>query len=64
LKWPDCASYDQGEAERFARALLMPGEAFAPVADWSDAELAEAFVAPLDEVAIRRREMRRDPAGP
>jgi hypothetical protein len=46
--------YDQEEAERFARALLMPAEAFAPVAGRSDTELAELFVARLDQVAIRR----------
>ena len=52
--------YNQEEAERFARALLMPAEAFAPVAAWSDTELAELFAAPLDQVAIRRREVRGD----
>jgi hypothetical protein len=34
----------------------MPSEAFAPVAGWSDAELAELFAPPVDQVAIRRRE--------
>jgi IrrE N-terminal-like domain len=48
--------YDQEEAERFARALLMPAAAFAPVAGRSDTELAALFAAPLDQVAIRRRE--------
>lgn len=47
-------SFDQHDAERFARALLMPREAFAPVLAWSDLELAELFAAPLDQVARRR----------
>jgi hypothetical protein len=47
-------SFDQHDAERFARALLMPREAFAPVLAWSDPELAELFAAPLDQVARRR----------
>jgi hypothetical protein len=51
-----CDGYDQEDAERFARALLMPGEAFAPVVAWPDAELAELFTAPLDQVAARRRD--------
>ncbi len=52
----DCASYDPEDAERFARALLRPAEAFTPVTVRSDTELAELFAAPLDQVAIRRRE--------
>jgi hypothetical protein len=50
------ASYDQEEAERFARALLMPVEAFDASALLRDAELAERFVAPLDHVHVRRSE--------
>jgi hypothetical protein len=34
----------------------MPAEEFVPVADASDTELAELFAAPLDQVAIRRRD--------
>jgi hypothetical protein len=52
----DCAICDQEDAERFARARLMPAEAFAPVAARSDTELAELYAAPLDQVAIPRRE--------
>jgi hypothetical protein len=37
--------YDQEDAERFARSLLMPADEFAPVAGWSDTELAELFAA-------------------
>ena len=48
--------YDQEEAEAFARALLMPPEAFAAVIAWTDLELAELFTVPLDQVARRRRD--------
>jgi hypothetical protein len=48
--------YDQGEAEAFARALLMPREAFGPVLAWTDLELAELFTVPLDQVTLRRRD--------
>jgi hypothetical protein len=44
------------DAERFARSLLMPDKEFAPGSGWRDADLAEFFAAPLDEVAIRRAE--------
>lgn len=47
--------YDQQDAERFARALLMPDEAFGPVVACSDLELAELLTV-LDEVAARRRD--------
>jgi hypothetical protein len=47
---------DQEEAERFARALLMPAEGFVPVAGWSDTALAELFAVRLDQVAMRRRD--------
>ena len=59
-----CAVYGQEEAERFARALLMPGEAFGPVIDRSDAELAELFIAPLDAVRERRRDAQCDARRP
>ena len=48
--------YEQDEAERFARALLIPSDALAAIADRPDVELAEAFGAPLDHVALRRRD--------
>jgi hypothetical protein len=48
--------YAQLEAERFARALLIPSEALAAIADRPDVELAEVFAAPLDHIALRRRE--------
>jgi hypothetical protein len=49
-------AYDHEDAERFARALLMPAEVFAPIVSWSDFELAELFTAPMDQVAARRRD--------
>jgi hypothetical protein len=52
----ECCDYDQGDAERFARALLMPAEDFDGGAWLPDAALAERFVAPLDHVGVRRRE--------
>jgi hypothetical protein len=55
------AAYAQQDAERFARALLMPDEALVPVIGWSDAALAELFIAPLDEVERRRRDIAGDP---
>lgn len=54
------AAYDQQDAERFARALLMPDEALVPVISWSDVALAELFSAPLDEVERRRRDIAGD----
>ena len=48
--------YNQAEAEAFARALLMPREAFGAVIGWSDLELAELFTVPLDQVWRRRRD--------
>jgi hypothetical protein len=48
--------FRQDDAECFARLLLMPDEARDPVAGWPDAELAELFTAPLDQVAARRRD--------
>jgi hypothetical protein len=36
--------YDPEDVERFARALLMPGEEFVPVAGWSNTELAELLL--------------------
>jgi hypothetical protein len=50
------SDYDQEEAERFARALLMPADDFEAEAWLHDAALAERFVAPLDYVGVRRRE--------
>ena len=53
---PSRLRYDHEEAERFARTLLMPTEAFAPIVGWPDFELAELFTAPMDQIAARRRD--------
>ena len=57
-----CALYDQEEAERFARALMMPAEEFDAIAWLPDADLAERFMAPLDQVSVRRTERSHDRA--
>jgi hypothetical protein len=54
--WAGCDGYDQDDAERFARALLMPAEDFDASAWLPDAELAEHFAAPMDHVSVRRSE--------
>jgi hypothetical protein len=55
--------YVQADAERFARSLLMPPEDFDASAWRPDAELAERFAAPLDQVPLRRCE-RAEPRQP
>jgi IrrE N-terminal-like domain len=51
--------YSTAAAERFARAELMPDEAFLPLAHWADHQLAEAFIVPLEHIGQRRRDIRR-----
>jgi 2-iminoacetate synthase ThiH len=51
--------YEHVRAERFARALLMPGDDFDAATRLPDVDLAERFVAPLDQVRLRRRERSR-----
>jgi hypothetical protein len=48
--------YQQCDAERFARCLLLPTETLGPVADRPAAQLAEMFGAPLDHVTTRLHE--------
>jgi hypothetical protein len=50
------ARYEQSDAERFARALLIPREEFAAISGRPDVELAETVGAPLANVALRRRD--------
>lgn len=50
------SGYVQADAERFAQALVMPAEDLDASARRTDAELAERFAAPLDQVPLRRRE--------
>jgi hypothetical protein len=52
--------YDDAAAEQWARSLLMPAAAWRGAAGYSNSELAEAFNAPLDQVAVRRRALARD----
>jgi hypothetical protein len=50
--------FDQGRAERFARALLIPAEQFLAVAGATDVELAERLGVPVEQVPARRAELR------
>ena len=49
--------FEQLRAERFARELLMPGELFRANAEETDAELAERFGVPVEQVPARRFEL-------
>jgi hypothetical protein len=51
--------YSDQAAERLARTLLMPTAAWQRAAGHSNAELAEAFNVPLDQVVQRRRDLAR-----
>ena len=44
-------------AERYARECLIPPREFLALADRSDAELAEHFNVPLEQIAARRAEL-------
>jgi hypothetical protein len=50
--------FDQRRVERFARTLLMPGEEFLALAGESDAALAEWFGVPIEQIPLRRAELR------
>jgi hypothetical protein len=56
--------FDQGRAGRFARGLLIPGEEFLALVDESDAELAERFGVPVEQIPLRRAELRFPAHGP
>ena len=49
--------YSSAAAERYARRELMPDELFRPLAHRADHEVAEAFGAPLEQIAKKRREL-------
>jgi hypothetical protein len=49
--------FEQYRAERFARELLMPAELFRASAEEPDAELAEYFGVPVEQVPERRLEL-------
>ncbi len=50
--------FSQQRAERSARGALMPADEFAPLADIADADLAELFGVPPEQVGLRREELR------
>ena len=49
--------YSPAAAERYARRELMPDDLFCRLAHRPDHELAEAFAAPLEQIAKRRRDL-------
>ena len=49
--------YSECEAERFARAVLMPSDEFLVLAGCEDVDLADYFNVPLEQVARRRLEL-------
>jgi hypothetical protein len=49
--------FDRGRAERYARELLMPPEDFGPLIWLKDAELAELFGVPVEQVCVRRLDL-------
>jgi hypothetical protein len=58
------APFDQARAERYAHELLMPAETFGPVVCVTDAELAERFSVPVEQVGARRLDLGPRSAGP
>jgi hypothetical protein len=58
---PDPEPYDEGLAQFYARILLMPNDEFELLSDeLSDAELAERFNVPLEQVAAKRADVHLD----
>jgi hypothetical protein len=56
--------FEEARAERYARELLMPAEDFGPLIWLNDAELAELFGVPVEQVWARRLDLGARPAGP
>ena len=56
--------FEQHRAERFARELLMPAELFRANVEETDAELAERFGVPVEQVPERRVELAAVPQAP
>ena len=46
--------YDEGEAELYARCVLMPDEEFKPHMHEIDVQVAERFRVPVEQVAAKR----------
>jgi len=53
---PDAEPYDDALAEFYARCALLPDDEFDARADLQDAELAEHFNVPLEQVSAKRRD--------
>jgi hypothetical protein len=49
--------YDDAEAERYARSLLIPDEEFELLADECDERLAERFRVPADQIVGKRADV-------
>jgi hypothetical protein len=49
--------YSPAAAEHYPRRELMPNELFCRLAHRPDHELAEAFAAPLEQIAKKRRDL-------
>jgi hypothetical protein len=60
IEWP----FDQARAERYVRELLMPAEAFGPLVWRKDAERADLFAVPIEDVRARSLDLAARPAGP
>src|SRR5918992_538878 len=60
----EAGPFEQHRAERFARELLMPSEQFRANAEETDAELAERFGVPVEQVPARRLELAAGPWAP
>jgi hypothetical protein len=56
--------FDQARAEHYARELLMPAEAVGALVWVTDAELAELFAVPVEQVGARRLDLAARSAGP
>jgi hypothetical protein len=56
--------YFPARAERYARACLIPTRAFLARTDRPDAELAEHFNVPLEQIPARRAELAAQRRGP
>jgi hypothetical protein len=59
---PEPEPYDQELAEFYARILVMPNDEFEFLSDiYTDAELAEHFNVPLEQVIAKREDVRLEP---
>jgi hypothetical protein len=56
--------YFPQRGERYARACLIPAREFLPLAGRPDAELAQRFSVPIEQIPIRRAELAAQRRGP